>query len=178
MSIGHVLLGLLSRGGRHGYDLKREHDECFPAARPLAFGQVYATLERLSRQGLVGAVAVQRVVGPDRTVYEVTAAGRRALDAWLADVEPPAPHVANPLAVKSTIALLVGDEREATDYLRRQRQAHMDRMREYTRKKSDVAAPLNEVLAADYALLHLDADVRWMETALQRVTALKKEMSR
>ncbi|MEJ7629662.1 MAG: PadR family transcriptional regulator [Nocardioidaceae bacterium] len=178
MSTGHVLLGLLSKGSRHGYDLKREHDTCFPAARPLGFGQVYATLDRLHRQGLVGPVAVQRVVGPDRTMYEVTEAGRRALDAWLADVEAPAPHVANPLAVKCSIALLVGDEARAVDYLRRQRRAHLERMREFTRRKSDPASSLTEVLAADYAIFHLDADLRWMEAALQRVTALTKEMSR
>lgn len=173
--MGHVLLGLLSRGQRHGYDLKREHDDWFPAARPLGFGQVYATLDRLRRQGFVGAVAVQRVVGPDRTIYEVTEAGRHELDAWLADVEAPAPHVANPLALKATIALLVGDEARSVDYLRRQRSAHLERMREYTRRKSDPDSSLNEVLAADYALLHLDADLRWMESALQRVTALRKE---
>ncbi len=173
-----MLLGLLSRGQRHGYDLKREHDECFPAARPLAFGQVYATLDRLQRQGLVGAVAVQRVVGPDRTVYEVTDAGRVELDAWLVDVESPSPHVTNPLAVKSTMALLVGDDECAADYLRRQRNAHLARMREYTRRKTDPAASLHEVLAADYAISHLDADLRWLETALERVSELKKEMSR
>ncbi len=172
-----MLLGLLSRGQRHGYDLKREHDLRFPAARPLAYGQVYTTLERLHRQGLIGPVAVQRVEGPDRTVFEITDAGRTELDSWLSSIEAPAPFVANPLSTKVTIALLVGEAREATDYLRRQRAAHLDRMRHYTAVKTDLASSLHEVLAADYVLSHLDADLRWMETALARVTSLKKEMS-
>lgn len=60
MSTGHVLLGLLADGERHGYELKREHDTRFPAARPLAFGQVYATLERLRKRGLVDAASASR----------------------------------------------------------------------------------------------------------------------
>lgn len=170
------MLGLLSRGQRHGYDLKREHDLRFPAARPLAFGQVYTTLERLHRHGLIGPVAVQRAEGPDRTVYEVTEAGQAELATWLGDVEPPSPFVANPLSTKVTVALLVGDTGTARDYLRRQRAAHLDRMRHYTQVKTDATSSMHEVLAADYALSHLDADLRWMETAEQRVTTLNKEI--
>ena len=51
MSIGHALLGILAQGPAHGYDLKREHDLRFAGAKPLAYGQVYATLARLERDG-------------------------------------------------------------------------------------------------------------------------------
>ena len=176
VTVGHVLLGLLSRGHRHGYELKREHDARFPAARPLAYGQVYATLDRLHRQGLVDPVAIERVDGPDRTTYALTPAGRAALDQWLADVESPTPYVDNPTATKGTVALLVGDQATAADYLRRQRAAHLARMRHYTRVVSAPSSPLATVLAADYALGHLDADLRWMDTALDRVAALADEI--
>ena len=53
MATNEVLLALLRIGPAHGYDLKRDHDAWFPDARPLAFGQVYATLGRLERGGLV-----------------------------------------------------------------------------------------------------------------------------
>ncbi len=172
MSTGHVLMGLLAAGGRHGYDLKKAHDERFVGARPLAFGQVYATLERLQKKGFIEAVEIERVDGPDRTVYRLTDAGRADLAAWVGDVEPPAPFVANPFATKATIALLVGDADLASRYLRKQRAAHLDRMREYTRVKTDPSTPMSEVLAADYAIAHLDADLRWLETALDRITAL------
>ena len=165
-------MGLLVAGDRHGYDLKKEHDERFAGARPLAFGQVYATLERLTKKGHIEAVEIERVDGPDRTVYRLTDAGRADLAAWVTEVEPPAPFVANPLATKATIAFLVGDADQASDYLRNQRQAHLDRMREYTRVKTDPSTPMPEVLAADYAIAHLDADLRWLDTALDRITAL------
>jgi DNA-binding PadR family transcriptional regulator len=172
----HVVLGLLAGGVRHGYELKKAHDGCFPTARPLAFGQVYATLDRLVAKGFVRAVATERVDGPDRTVFDLTDAGRAELQAWLAEVEEPAPFVTNPLAVKATIALLAADADSARGYLRRQRAAHLERMRHYTRIKSDPAQPVAVVLGADYALAHLDADLRWLDVALDRVTALDQEV--
>lgn len=165
-------MGLLASGERHGYDLKREHDLVFTAAKPLAFGQVYATLERLQKKQHVEAVEVERVDGPDRTVFALTADGRRELGRWLAEVEPPAPHVANPLAVKATIALLVGSEDQARTYLAEQRAAHLARMRHYTRLKTRPAASITEVLAADYAIAHLDADLAWLDLATDRITHL------
>lgn len=165
-------MGLLAAGDRHGYDLKREHDERFAGAKPLAFGQVYATLERLVKKGWVAPVEIERVDGPDRKVFCLTPEGSAELDEWLAQIEEPAPHVANPLAVKATIALLVGDREQAANYLSAQRVAHLDRMRDYTRLKTDPTTTLPEVLAADYALMHLDADLRWLELALDRITAL------
>ncbi|KGH48520.1 PadR family transcriptional regulator [Modestobacter caceresii] len=176
MALGHVLLGLLARGGRHGYDLKRQYDARFPMAKPIAPAQVYATLERLLRDGLVAPGGTDRGGGPDRTSYEMTPAGRLELDAWLAEVEAPTPFVSNPLAVKVTLALLVAGDDAAADYLQRQRAAHRERMREYTRVKTDPDTSLAGVLAADYALNHLDADLRWIDTALARVASLSEEL--
>lgn len=177
MSTPLVLLGLLAGGERHGYDLKQAHDARFPHARPLAFGQVYATLERLVRDGLATPAGTERVDGPERTVYAITDTGRERLTVWLGTVEAPAPYVANALFVKVMVALLVdvGTDGAAT-FLRAQRAAHLERMREYTALKTLDGAPVGDVLAADYALVHLDADLRWIETALSRVSALRKEV--
>ena len=176
MSTGHVILGLLRRGQRHGYDLKREHDERFPQAKPIAFGVVYSTLDRLHRRGLVQPRGVQRVDGPDRMVFEITEAGDAELRSWLAATDEPSEHVANPFELKVTIALLLGDEAGASAFLRAQRSAHLSRMRAFTAAKSARNASLHEVLAADYALAHLDADLRWMDAALQRVGTLREEI--
>jgi len=176
MPLSHVVLGLLARGDRHGYEIKRQYDARFPAAKPLAPAQVYATLERLQREGLVEPGSVERAGGPDRTLYAMTPAGRDELHRWLGDVEQPAPFVTNPLSTKVTLALLVADQSAATGYLRRQRDAHLQRMREYTRVKTAPESSLAHVLAADYALNHLDADLRWIDTALDRVSALSEEI--
>lgn len=172
MSTGHVLMGLLALGDRHGYDLKKEHDEHFAGAKPLAFGQVYATLERLQKKHHVVPVEVERVDGPDRTVFRLTPDGRSELDRWLGEVVAPAPDVSNPLAVKATITLLVGDRDQAVRYLSNQRAAHLGRMRHYTQIKTNPSASLPEILAADYAIAHLDADLQWLDLALDRIHAL------
>ena len=172
-----MLLGLLSRGEQHGYDLKQAHDDRFPTVKPLAYGQVYSTLARLQRDGLVEPVTVERVDGPDRTVFQITASGRAELAEWLQQVEEPFAYVANPRATKVTVALLAAGRSEATTYLQRQRDSHLQRMRHYTRVKTDPASSLDQQLAADYALTHLNADLDWMSTALRRVDALSKEIS-
>ena len=176
MSAGHALLGLLAGGERHGYDLRRQYLRRFPSAKPLAAAQIYATLDRLLRDGLVVAGATERVGGPDRTVFAVTGPGRAELDRWLSEVEMPSEYVVNLLSMKVTLALLVADQRAAADFLRRQREAHLARMREHTRVKSDPDTDLLRVIAADYAINHLDADLRWIETTLQRVTELAEEI--
>jgi len=91
MSVGHALLGILARGPAHGYDLKREHDERFPGAKPLAYGQVYATLARLERDGDAEIAETAQGGGPERTVYSLTPEGRRTLSDWLEQVEPAGP---------------------------------------------------------------------------------------
>ncbi|HEX6444720.1 MAG TPA: PadR family transcriptional regulator [Streptosporangiales bacterium] len=179
MSNAHVLLGLLARDGRqHGYGLKREYDARLPRVRPLAFGQVYATLGRLVRDDLVVEVGRDREAGPDRTTYTLTDKGRRELETWLAQVEAPAPHVTDALFVKVMVALLAQpDERAAREYLTAQRDAHTGRMRELTAVKSDPAASLGDIVAADYAIGHLDADLRWMQTTLARLARLRADLT-
>jgi DNA-binding PadR family transcriptional regulator len=176
MSTSHVLLGLLAVGPRHGYDLKRAHDYRLARAKPVAFGQVYATLGRLRRDGLVAPVGHDRDGGPDRTSFEITPAGRTALDAWLGSVVPPAPFVTSTLFAKVVVALLVTGQERARDYLVAQRAAHMDRLRELTAAKVDPATPLGDVIAADFAILHLDADLRWVANTLERVADLHREV--
>lgn len=177
MTTGHVLMGLLRRGQQHGYDLKRRHDALFPAARPMAFGQVYAALGRLVDKEWLRVAGTAQDAGPERTLFELTDEGRAELDRWVAEADGPGEHIANPLASKLTVSLLVGGRAGAEAYLRAQRAAHLDRMRELTRARRE-ESDLATTLAADYALSHLDADVRWMEEAHQRLDEMEKGTAR
>lgn len=178
MSTAHVLLGLLASGPKHGYELKRAHDQRLPRARPLAFGQVYATLGRLERDGLIEPIGHERDGGPERTSYALTGGGRNTLDEWLSRVEPPAPYVSSTLLAKVVVALLVADADRAGDYLVAQRRAHTDRLRELTAVKTDPKSVLSDVIAADFAIAHLDADLRWLQTTLDRVADWHREVHR
>ena len=177
MSTSHVLLGLLAGGPRHGYDLKRAHDERMPRAKPLAFGQVYATLGRLERDGYVEQTAQDRDGGPDRTSYALTDTGRAHLDEWLATVEPPAPYVTSALFSKVVVSLLYADAGRARSYLIGQRAAHIARLRELTADKTAPSASVGDIVAADFAIAHLDADLRWLQTTLLRVADLHQEVN-
>lgn len=173
MSVGHTLLGLLETGPRHGYDLKRSYDERFAHDRPLAYGQVYSTLARLLKHGLV-EVESEPGDGPDRKRYAITDAGVTDVRAWLARPEKPEPYLQTTLYTKVVLALLTG--RDAADLLDVQRAEHLRLMRELTRRKTD--GDLAEQLICDHALFHLDADLRWLEVTaarLDRLASLVKE---
>jgi DNA-binding PadR family transcriptional regulator len=174
MSTGYVLLGLLTERPKHGYELKHEHDERLPGAKPLAYGQVYATLQRLQRDGKVAVTGTAQESGPERTVYEITGEGTADVHRWLAETERPAPYVSSPLFTRVVLALVA--EGSADGYLLRQRAAHLDRMRELTAAKSSARVSVGELLATDYALHHLDADLRWIEAARRRIDDLTQEI--
>jgi DNA-binding PadR family transcriptional regulator len=177
MTLSFVILGLLSAGPLHGYELKRAHDQRMPQAKPAAFGQVYASLGRLERDGLVTPSGHDQAGGPERTAFGITEAGRAALDGWLGEIEPPAPHVTSALLTKVTVALLAAGEQRARTYLSAQRHAHAARLREYTRLKTEKGIRFADLIAADYAIAHLNADLVWLQTTLDRVADLRREVT-
>ncbi|MFD6097862.1 PadR family transcriptional regulator [Nocardiopsis flavescens] len=172
MSLGQTLLGLLETRPQHGYDLKRAYDERFAAARPLAYGQVYATLSRLLKNGLVEVEAVEPGAGPERKRYTVTDSGVTDVEAWLAAPEAPEPYLQNTLYTKVVLALLTG--RSADGILDVQRAEHLRLMRELTRRKTD--GDLSDQLICDHALFHLEADLRWLELTAARLNDLAGEV--
>jgi DNA-binding PadR family transcriptional regulator len=170
MSVPLALLGLLEREPSHGYELKRDYDTFFGGSKPLPFGQVYATLGRLARDGKVVAKDSEPGGGPDRRRYVITEAGRQELDRWLTAPIEPEPHLQTILFVKVVLALML--QRSAEEYLDAQRAAHVQRMRELTelKRRGSVA----EALLADHGLYHLEADLRWMETTAARLSSLRE----
>jgi len=170
MTVPLTLLGLLEREPSYGYDLKRDYDAYFGRGKPLPFGQVYATLGRLARDGQVIAGEAEPGDGPDRKRYAITGTGKTAVDTWLADPVDPEPHLQTVLFAKVTLALMLGKPAEA--YLDRQRAAHLQRMRELTELKR--TGPLVDVILADHALFHLEADLRWIDLTSARLDELAK----
>ena len=130
-----MLLALLADGPRHGYDLKRGHDTWFDRARPLAFGQVYATLARLQRDELVAQAHVEAGAGPERTVYEFTESGRHRLDQWIGTPVDPAPPGSDELVRKAVAAIRLG--LDPAGFVARQRAAHLRRMHELAGEAAD-----------------------------------------
>jgi DNA-binding PadR family transcriptional regulator len=168
MSIGQTFLGLLESHPRHGYDLKRAYDERFGHGRPLHYGQVYSTLARLLKSGLVEVDGIEPGEGPERKRYAVTQAGVTDVQRWLAKPEKPDLYLQSTLYTKVLLALLT--ERNAAEILDVQRAEHLRLMRELTRRKS--GGDLADQLICDHALFHLEADLRWLELTTARLDQL------
>jgi DNA-binding PadR family transcriptional regulator len=172
VSVQHALLGLLEREPHHGYELKQRFDRVISPERHLPFGQVYASLARLERDGRVAVHAVERADGPDRKRYAITEAGRSALLAWLSEPLDPEPHLQAELYTKVVLAILLGQPLETL--LDAQRRAHLERMRVLTTVRRN--APLAKALLADYATFHLEADLRWIEMTSARIEDLRVQI--
>jgi DNA-binding PadR family transcriptional regulator len=166
------LLGLLESGPRHGYDLKRAFDERFGHDRPLHYGQVYSTMARLLKNGLVEVDGIEPGGGPERKRYAITESGITDVERWLAEPEKPEPYLQSTLYTKVVLALLT--HRSAEDLLDAQRSEHLRLMRELTRRKQ--SGDLADQLICDHALFHLEADLRWLELTAARLDQLSTEV--
>lgn len=172
MSASYALLGILGKQPSYGYDLKREYDFLYGKEKTLPFGQVYSTLSRLLRDKKVSIEATEQSVGPERKLYAVTNLGRSDLEKWLATPEKLHPNTQTVLFIKVITSILL--DKEPNIYLDTQRAAHIERMRELTKIRRD--SDLAESLQADYAIFHLEADLRWIDLTTARLQSLKEEI--
>lgn len=172
MNASFAFLGLLHGGPSYGYDLKKAYDSIFGSEKPLAFGQVYATLARLLRDQKISVGETERAAGPERKRYAITPAGDKALREWLGQPELASPGAQTALFIKVATAILTDQSPET--FLDMQRAAHLQKMRELTKIRRD--GDLAQKLRADYALFHLEADLRWIDTTAARIADLTKEI--
>lgn len=170
--VAHGLLGLLEDRPKHGYELRKTFDERISQGRSLKSAQVYSTLGRLHRDGCVDEVGEEQGPGPERRVYAITDDGIAELERWLATPEPPDAYLQSVVYAKVVVALSSG--RSAQAVLDAQRDRHVADMRALTREKASAGLP--GVIRADFALLHLDADVRWIDLTLARLERLGEEL--
>lgn len=172
MSVSFALLGILGGHSSYGYDLKRNYDLFYGKDKPLAFGQVYATLSRLLRDKKVTIETTEQTTGPERKLYAITHLGRKDLEKWLTTPEKLHPNTQTTLFIKVVTSILLDKNPEV--YLDAQRTAHISHMRQLTnvRRKGDLA----ESLQADYAIFHLEADLRWIELTAARLQNLTREI--
>lgn len=172
MSTATTLLALLEPGPAHGYTLKRQFDTWFAQRRPLAFGQVYATLGRLERDGFAAMVGVDPGDGPDRRSYRITPEGSARVDEWVFDSQSPDEFATSDLCARITVALLSG--RPVERILDTQRATHLERMRELQERRRKATGA--DLLTTTYELAHLDADLRWIEESGERITLLRNQI--
>ena len=169
----YPFLALLANQPRHGYDLKLALEQVFgDALPPLNAGQVYTTLQRLERDGLVQSAHVAQSNRPDKRVYELTPAGRETLAAWIAEPAP-GPQLKDEFFMKLVLARLPGVDggHEPAALIAQQRQAYLQSLRELNALAARAEADSNPttLLLLEGAMLHLQADLKWLDLCEERL---------
>jgi DNA-binding PadR family transcriptional regulator len=163
MSVKHGLLALLERGPMHGYQLRVAFEESTGGTWPLNIGQVYTTLSRLERDGLVRPLAENDA---GQRPYQITDAGRAELAAWFATPISRTDRPRNELAIKLALALTTPGV-DVPAVVQTQRSATMRTLQEYTRLKATARAEqlpdLAWLLVLDAMLFQAEAEVRWLD---------------
>ena len=170
--VQEVLLALLAHESSHGYQLRARLQLALgPLAEALNAGQVYVTLTRLARAGLVSSERVDQAEGPDRKVYELTDAGRARVMEWLEDTSWPKPAPAEfHLKLVAAAAAGLGDPVRIVD---RQRHALLAGLADVQR--AALAEPAGSVagLLLEGVVLRLQADLRWLEACARHWSTTK-----
>jgi DNA-binding PadR family transcriptional regulator len=169
MSIKHGLLALLERGPSHGYQLRAEFDAATGSTWPLNVGQVYSTLDRLQRDGLVAQDGEPDAEG--RIAYRLTDDGRHELRAWFDAPVRASGAPRDELAIKLALAVTTPDV-DVLRVVQTQRTATMTSMQELTRLKAratDAAEDLAWSLVLDSLVFRAEAEIRWLDHCEARV---------
>ena len=161
------IMALLASRPAHGYELKQALESRFGSSvAPLNAGQIYTTLGRLERDGLVEGSDVEQDRRPNKTVYRLTEAGREAVQTWVA--EPTSPTRLKPdLLMKLVLAAMTGLG-EPRALVAEHRRRYLQALRDLQESASNGAS--GQALLAEGAALHLEADLKWLDRLEEQMT--------
>jgi DNA-binding PadR family transcriptional regulator len=163
VSVRHALLALLSSGPKYGLQLRQEFETSTGEIWPLNVGQVYTTLQRLERDGLVESDDAEEP-GPQKG-FRITDDGEKELSTWFATPPDMASPPRDELVIKVLSAVKVPGV-SVHDVIQVHRRYLVELMQQWTRLKEDEADfDLSFALVADAELFRLDSVVRWLDTA-------------
>ncbi len=177
MSVPHALLALLSESPKYGLQLRQEFEARTGEVWPLNIGQVYTTLRRLERDGLVESDGAGD--GPQKA-FQITAAGEAELAGWLSTPSELAPPPRHELVIKVLVASRLPGV-DVHELIQVHRRELVEAMQRYTRLKEGLSeADVSLAIVVDAELFRLDAVVRWLDAAdgrLRRVPVETRSMS-
>jgi DNA-binding PadR family transcriptional regulator len=172
VSVRHALLALLSEGPKYGLQLREEFEAGTGEVWPLNIGQVYTTLQRLERDGLIESDDERD--SPQRR-YRITAEGDHELAAWLRRPPDMSSPPRDELVIKVLVALRVKGT-DVPEVIQAHRRYLVELMQQWTRiKEADAGRDLALGLAVDAELFRLDAVVRWLDAADGRIKRVALE---
>jgi len=167
MSVRHAMLALLSEGPKYGLQLREEFEARTGEIWPLNVGQVYTTLQRLERDGLVESDGSGEA-GPQKG-FRITAEGEQELARWLRTPPDLSSPPRDELVMKVLVALHVPSA-DVHAVIQAHRRYLVELMQQWTRiKEDDTGGDMSLLLAVDAELFRLDSVVRWLDAAEARV---------
>jgi DNA-binding PadR family transcriptional regulator len=167
MSVRHALLALLSEGPKYGLQLREEFEARTGEIWPLNVGQVYTTLQRLERDGLIESEDTAEP-GPQKG-FRITPRGADELAAWLRTPPDLTSPPRDELVIKIMVAMRVPGV-DVHDVVQVHRRYVVELMQQWTRlKESEAEHDLHLALVVDAELFRLDAVVRWLDAADGRI---------
>jgi len=177
MSVRNALLGLLEQRPRHGYELRAAFEAMMGGegnweVKP---AQIYTTLARLEEGGLVAQESVEKDGGPEKRVYALTPAGRRELAGWLQEPVK-AERQRDEFFLKLMLAIATGSA-DPRRILYTQRAALFQELHDLTRQRNDrdPRSELAYVLLLDQAIMHVEADLRWLDMVESRLDEITSQ---
>lgn len=177
MSVRNAILGLLAQKSRHGYELHSAFSTVVGgAAWDVKPAQIYTTLERLEESGLVQTKSdLGEGREPDRRIYAITRDGHEALKNWFEEGVP-TEHQRDEFYIKLMIGLISG-EADPARIIQTQRSRLFQEMHDATaqRDKYDPHIEMAQILLIDKAIMHLEADLRWLDMIEMRLDAIKDQ---
>jgi DNA-binding PadR family transcriptional regulator len=170
VSVPHALLALLSERPKYGLRLQQEFQSRTGEVWPLNVGQVYTTLQRLERDGLVETDDADG--GGAQKRYRITSAGGEELAEWLRTPPQLVPPPRDELVIKVLVALQVPGT-DVHEILQVHRRHVIEVMQRYTKIKATAAEDdVSLALVVDAELFRLESIVRWLDAADVRVKQL------
>ncbi|MBN2085836.1 MAG: helix-turn-helix transcriptional regulator [Anaerolineales bacterium] len=177
MTVKHGILGLLALQPRYGYELRAAFLAVVGGEQnwDLKPAQIYSTLARLEEAGLVKAAGGRSNRNPEKRVFAITALGRRELERWFEVNEPP-DHQRDATYLKMVLSLATGlvDSRKIISRERAMlyRELHRATAR---RSEADPNSELSLILLLDKSVMHLEADLRWLDMLEARLDEIKDQ---
>jgi len=163
----YVLLGLLDAEPRYGYELKAVFEQFLGGTWPLNIGQVYTSLSKLEREGLVECQVVPQDLLPDRKVYALTDKGRSELRGWSERPDDGPVSLRDAFFLKIAVRALTGDN--PRELINAQREHHLSALAELGRLQHDPNLHPATGLLLEGAMLRLEADLKWLDACEDRL---------
>jgi DNA-binding PadR family transcriptional regulator len=173
VSVRHALLALLSEGPKYGLRLREEFEARTGEVWPLNVGQVYTTLQRLERDGLVESDGAAPD-GPQK-IFRITAEGQQELAGWLRTPPDLSAPPRDELVMKVLVAIRVPGT-NVPDVIQVHRRYLVELMQQWTRiKEAEAGSDLSLALVVDAELFRLDSVIRWLDAADGRIKRFAAE---